>query len=313
MTMRARFLARTVMTAIAAAGLWMPIAAAPRQAVPRSGGFHAAPSHATRSPATRAPVPARGQVAPRGTANGVARYGYGGGSVGWGYPGWGWCYPGWGWGWGWSGWWGWGWPGYYAYYGYAPYEGDAYYAAAPPPPQGPAVIETDVVPGKAAVWLDGEQVGFADDYDGRWDRLTIAPGHHVVEFKKAGYRTLVVELEARPGMHYGFDDALAKGEGEERRTIAPPEHPASPDPPREPAQPSARLTVRAMPADTAIYLDGAYLGLASELSNLHGAIGVARGSHRIEAVRPGFVSATRTVDVDGTDVEVIEFNLERSH
>ena len=311
MTTRARSFARMLLTAILAAGLWMPISAAPRQAVPRSGGYRAAPSHPTRSPATRAPVPARGQVAPRGTANGVAHYGYHSGSVGWGYPGW--CYPGWGWGWGWSGWWGWGWPGYYGYYGYyGPYWGDAYYAAAPPPPQGPAVIETDVVPGKAEVWLDGESVGFADDYDGRWDRLTIAPGRHVVEFKKSGYRTLVVDLDAGPGMHYAFDDTLAKGEGEEHRTLAPPQSPSPSDPPQESAQPSARLAVRAMPADAAIYLDGTYLGLASELSNLHGAIGVARGSHRLEAVRPGFLSAVRTVEVQGPDVEVVEFNLEPS-
>ncbi|HZN56078.1 MAG TPA: PEGA domain-containing protein [Candidatus Polarisedimenticolaceae bacterium] len=300
MSTRARFLFRIGVAIAATLAVGIPALAQNRHAVPRSSA-HSAPVRAAR------PSAARGAVAPRGTANGTARYGYHGGGVVGGYPGWGWCAPyyGWGWGWGWGGWWGWGWPGYG--YGYAPY-GPAYvYAGDGPQVHVPAAVETDVTPAKAEVWLDGESVGFARDYDGRWDTLSIPAGHHVLEFRKSGFRTLVVEVDARPGARYVFDDVLAEGEGEERRTIAASEKPSGGGEPS-----GGRLTVHADPADTAIYLDGEYLGLASELSRLHGPIAIAQGSHRVEAVRPGYASAARTVEVGADGTAVVEFTLERA-
>src|SRR5262245_9630401 len=224
MTQRASVLASVGLAAAIVSSL-VPAWAGPRQAVPHGGGGAmpraSAPSH-TMSTATRGGPP-RGHVPPRGTANGTAHYGYTHGGVG-GYPGYGYggCYPYWGWGgywgWGWSGWWGWPgyayYPPYYGYYGYAP--------DLPGPSYGPAPIETDVTPGKTEVLLDGSSVGFAKDYDGRWDTLPVASGHHVIEFRKDGYRSLIVEIDARPGAHYRFDDVLVAGEGEDRRSLAPP-------------------------------------------------------------------------------------------
>ncbi len=288
-----------------------PRTSAPRASAPRAG------APARGYPAPRGTVPARGYPAHGGTANGVARYGYGYG-YGYGYPYWG---AGWGW-WG-AGWYGdwWGWPyygygAYWPYYGYGPVPDSYVLAVEAPPPSGPATVETGVTPSKANVLLDGDTVGFASDYNGRWDTLSVAPGPHTIAFQEKGYRTLVVTFEARPGATYAFNDTLVPGDGEDRRalpaasTATPPQIPApSPLPSPSPIT-LGRLRVHVEPPDAAVYLDGEYLGLGAELSRIHGAFAVATGGHRLEAVRPGFVSADRPIEVGDSDVVVVELTLE---
>jgi PEGA domain-containing protein len=255
-----------------------------------------------------------------GTASGIAHYGHGYGYpyYGYGYPYY--WYPWWG---GWYPWWGVGWYGSWGWggYGYAGYYGPYYdtdvgtEGSYAPAPQGPATIETGVSPAKAEVVLDGEAVGFASDYNGRWDELTVAPGQHTITFRAKGYRSLVVDLEARPGATYKFHDALAPGEGEEHRTLASAEPPAT-QPPQEANAPGSvtvatgRLRIHAEPPDAAVYLDGEYLGMAGDLDRIHGSLAVAAGKHRLEVVRPGFASTARSIDVEGTAPATVELRLE---
>jgi hypothetical protein len=169
-------------------------------------------------------------------------------------------------------------------------------------PTGPAIVETSVSPSKAEVVLDGEDVGFASDYNGRWDRLTVTPGRHTISFSANGYRTLVVEFEAHPGGAIVFRDELSRGEGEERRPLAP-----AAAAPSAPAM--GRLRVRVEPADAAVYLDGAYLGVAGEIARMHGPLPVAVGSHHVEAMRPGYAPGSRTVDVAEAAAATVELTL----
>lgn len=286
-----------------ALGSWAE--AGPRQAAPRASrpASHAVAMRHGGASLSRSVPPGVHASAPR-VANGVARYGYGhGGGSGFGYPYWGGYYPYWGW----SGWWclsgWWDWPGY-AEYVYGPWYGPgvgSYDAEAAEPPRGPAEIETDVSPSRAEVVLDGEAVGFAADYDGRWDELQVTPGKHTIAFRSQGYRTLTIELEASPAMHYEFNDVLVRGEGEDHRTIAAP--PTS-------IATRGRLKVSVQPTDAAVYLDGEYLGSGNELARTHGAIPVITGTHRLEAVRPGYASQVRTVEVGETDVAAVDLKLE---
>jgi hypothetical protein len=284
-------------------------------AVPRGGGGSPrASGHATRpsggSGGARAVAPRQGggpgaHVA-RTPVSGTAHYGHGHGyGYGYGHGG----YYGGYWG-GWYPWWGagyyWGWPYYgYGYYGYG-------YPYVPPyaiydggggndvSPDEPASIETDVSPSKAEVLLDGESVGYASDYDGRWDDLKISPGHHTISFAHKGYKTLVVGLEARPGAEYEFKDVLAHGDGEVHREV------------KQAAAPkdsTAGLRIAVTPEDAAVYLDGQYLGLAGELGQIHGALKIDAGEHKLEAVRPGYGSEVRTIGVEPGGVASISFTL----
>jgi hypothetical protein len=254
-----------------------------------------------------------GRVATR--AQGRATYGYGHGGFGYRPYSWDWYYgPWWSLGlwWGWPGYWGDGWgygrPGWYA--GGYPGYGDEIEI-------GPAIVETSVRPKKAQVVLDGEPIGEARDFNGTWDALELDPGHHVLEFEAKGCMTLEVGVDAKPGRHYRIAYALREGEGRDPRSysIASPAPPrASAMPPEEapPAPGTTRgdaetgvhrgfLKVLVSPPDAAVYLDGEFLGRGDELARLHGAIPVAAGEHRIEVVRPGYLSRTETANVAGDD------------
>ncbi len=110
---------------------------------------------------------------------------------------------GWGWGWGWPGWYG---PGY-GYYG-------PYNVYGPSSRWG--VIDTDISPEEAHVYLDGRYIGTADDFDGNPDYLYLRPGHYRIEFRLEGYETLVREVDSRPGMFVDYKDKLHKIAGAKR-------------------------------------------------------------------------------------------------
>ena len=300
-----------------------------RAAVPHGGGGggHAAP----------AGTATRGGVPPHGTANGTARYGYGyyGGHGYWGgyypyYPYWGWGaywgYPYWGVGWSVS----WGWPYYYGPYYGGGYYGPAYTFDGPPPhPSGPAVVYTDINPKKAQVVLDGQLVGSAKDFSGRWDELKIDPGHHTVTFRQEGYKSLTYEIEAQAGASYHLTETMAAGNGDDHRVIAAPaEHHAEEKPvaaegngnapaaapPHDAGVARGLIRIRVTPEDASVYLDGEFLGMGSELARLHGAIPVATGEHKLEIVRPGYASDVRTVRVgDDGNAAQVEVVLSREH
>jgi hypothetical protein len=146
---------------------------------------------------------------PASAAPGRGGHGGGGGGRGHGGGGWGgrtrvFIGVGGGWGWGY-----WGWPGYYGYYG----PGYGYYGGyGRPYAYGPAsnwaVIDTDIAPEEAQVYLDGRYIGTADDFDGNPDYLYLKPGRYRIEFRLEGFATLTRQIEARPGMKLDFKDKL---------------------------------------------------------------------------------------------------------
>ena len=136
----------------------------------------------------------------------------GGGHRGGGQSHWG---RGRGWGWGgrvgWGVGWGWGYPGYgYGYgYGYPPYRYE----------YGPArwaVVDTDVSPEEARVYLDGKYIGLADDFDGYPDYLYLRRGRYRLEFRLDGFQSKLVEVTARPGQKLEFGEKLVPSPGARR-------------------------------------------------------------------------------------------------
>jgi len=114
-----------------------------------------------------------------------------------------------GWGWGW----GWGWPGWYGYPGYYP----GYYAPGYGARSQWAVIDTDISPEEAYVYLDGRYIGTADDFDGYPDYLYLGPGHYRIEFRLEGYQSITKEVDAQPGVYLDFKDKLPKVPGATQR------------------------------------------------------------------------------------------------
>ncbi len=121
------------------------------------------------------------------------------------------------WGWGW----GWGAPYWYGAYWYRPWYGPYYgpsygrYSAYGTPPNW-AVVDTDVSPERARVYLDGQFIGTADDFDGYPDYLYLKRGRYRLEFRLDGYQTREISVDARPGVKIDVDDKLAKIPGAPR-------------------------------------------------------------------------------------------------
>lgn len=228
-------------------------------------------------------------------------------------------WPWWGAGWGW-GWWGWGWP-YAGYWGeYYP----AYGYSRTAPPDSAAAVELHISPRKATVRVDGYEVGQARDFNDSYTPLFLTEGEHVVELSYRGYKTLKVRVHGSAGSELNLHYDLEKGEGVDSRSeaaeITPTPAPApAPESKREPAatpSPESRgslrtgmMRIHVEPDDAAVYLDGEFLGTADELSRLHGALSVAAGEHKVEAVRPGYRSQTITVDVREDEPGTVRISL----
>lgn len=305
----------TAVLLVAVAPAW----AADRKAVPRSGHGASPPTRsrvATQAPSPRSGTPARTPV------QGRAHYGYGGSGYG-GYPG---HYPGW-YGPLWSyGFW-WGWPSAYwdPWWYPTPY---VYVERDSAIPVGPALLETDVVPRKARVRLDGEDVGRVKDYNGTWDQLPLREGRHVVEFEADGYQTLRVVLDASAGRRYRVVYALQRGAGLDERSSPDPASLPPPEPAMAPAGVSAVETATApgdlrlsiptgflkleiAPPDASVYLDGEFFARAEEIARLHGAIPLVSGEHRLEVVRPGFADHEETLTIRPDEATAISVTLTR--
>jgi hypothetical protein len=135
-------------------------------------------------------------------------YGHYGGYYGRYYYPYAYGYPYWGFGFGY------GYPAYgYGYGGFYPYAGGAYYY------QGYGEIRTQVKPDEAQVYLDGDYVGVADDFNSWYQRMNVEPGRHRLVFRLQGFQPYVLTLRVLPGENYNVkhdmipgDDALPESE-----------------------------------------------------------------------------------------------------
>lgn len=99
------------------------------------------------------------------------------------------------------------------------------------------------------------------------------------------------------GERYGADRPRAWDEGAAESV----EEGATLDARSEPG----RLRLRIVPDDASIYLDGRFLGTASELSRLRAGLIVDPGVHKLEVVRPGRQAEERTIEIEsGRELEV---------
>ena len=296
----------------------------------REGGSSSAGSRSGGSASRREPTGAQARHPRAGTGTGFRRgsgsYYYGSPfyrSRYYGYGYYGSPYYG-GWGIGYS-------PYYYSgYYGYSPY----YYGGRGYGNRAGAV-RVLVEPNETRVYVDGYYAGVADDFDGIFQRLHLAPGRHDISLRLDGYRTQNFKLyvpydhtikihhkmapgsptdvseetlgrpedvtdlgrEGRYGRYDGDDEDGFEVEDREDDDLG-----------RGNARGEVgtlRLTVE--PSDASVYVDGAFRG-TGRLRSLR----LPAGPHRIEVVRPGYRTLEREVDVrPGREVEV-RFDLERS-
>jgi hypothetical protein len=75
----------------------------------------------------------------------------------------------------------------------------------------PAVVETYVNPGRAAVFVDGMYAGHADEFDGGGNELLLQPGQHKIDIALPGYKPFTTEVSLLPNQLFKFQVKLVPG------------------------------------------------------------------------------------------------------
>ncbi len=75
----------------------------------------------------------------------------------------------------------------------------------------PAVVETYVNPGRAAVFVDGMYAGHADEFDGGGDELLLQPGKHKIDITLPGYKAFKADVSLLPNQVFKFQVQLVPG------------------------------------------------------------------------------------------------------
>ncbi|MEE8138301.1 MAG: PEGA domain-containing protein [Thermoanaerobaculia bacterium] len=226
----------------------------------------------------------------------------------------------------------------YSYYGsyWGPYYYPPVYAGYGRPHYANrylGALDLNVKPKKAEVYLDGEHIGLAKDFDGFPGFLWLEKGTYEISFYLPGYRTLTRSLTVYPGSGVDVRLRLEPGEAVLPEKPLRPRARAADRPParwrdrdddddrgerdrelrreveketeRDIRSEPGRLRLRIAPEDATVYLDGRFLGSGEELGRLHAGLIVEPGDHLLEVVRPGFESRRLEVRVgEGEEVEL---------
>lgn len=198
-------------------------------------------------------------------------------------------------------------------------------------------LDLDVSPEKAQIFIDGNYVGVADEYDGFPAFLWLEEGTYDVAIYKPGFETIFRQYSIYPGVVIDVEDRMQPG-----KSIHPEEHASTSTvnrderirrnrereaaveteksvevergdwaPSGSPADDSSdigRMVLNIFPPDAAVYLDGIFLGTAEEVTGLTAGLVVDPGEHYLEVARPGFES--REIDIDVGVGERVDLTVE---
>ncbi len=127
--------------------------------------------------------------------------GYYGGYIGLGGYGW-YGYPGYGY---------YGGSGYYGYPGYPGYYGGGYTSVYPAAGATMGALDLDVSPEGAQIYVDGDLVGVADDFDGYPTYLWLEKGTYDVVIFAPGFQTIARQYSIYGGMVIDVEDSMVPG------------------------------------------------------------------------------------------------------
>ena len=80
-----------------------------------------------------------------------------------------------------------------------------------PMPKDTAELKISVKPSRAAVFIDGNFIGHADEFDGMGRGLVVTPDKHRVRIALPGYQTFETEVTVRPHQKLKIETELVKG------------------------------------------------------------------------------------------------------
>jgi hypothetical protein len=180
-------------------------------------------------------------------------------------------------------------------------------------------LDLNVRPKNTEVYVDGQYVGLAKQYDGFPGHLWLEKGVYEVAFYRPGFETqtrtvkiltdliLDLEIEMFEGQAVQPEMRLEPSIGDEgvdeyvRR--------APPVRDRAPTVKQSRMHVNVEPGNATVYLDGNLLGTGDELAGLRAGLILSAGSHTLEVSGEGFETIERRILVEPGEEVDLAFEL----
>jgi len=129
--------------------------------------------------------------------------------------------------------------------------------------EGATKVERD-----SGVWVDGDYVGFLKELHGD-KKLMLLPGDHEISVRQSGYDDFLRKIVVEPGQVQTVQVTMHLSP----RAVTP--------------DVTATLKLNVEPGRAAVFLDGQYVGHASEFGGVHFML-ISPGTHRVKVGLPGY-------------------------
>lgn len=130
----------------------------------------------------------------------------------------------------------------------------------------------------SGVWIDGEYVGYVKELKGD-KKVLLLPGKHQIAVRQAGYAEFAQEIVIEPGQLETIQVKMHMLPGEKMPEV------------------TSELKITVQPKRAAVFLDGRYVGHASELGGKFHSLEVNPGKHKIKVELPGYRTYETELDV----------------
>ena len=131
----------------------------------------------------------------------------------------------------------------------------------------------------SGVWIDGDYVGYVKELKGN-KKILLLPGKHHIDVRQKGYADFTQDIVVEPGQMQTIQVSMHLLPGATTPDV------------------TSELKITVQPKRAAVFLDGSYVGHASELGGKFHSMLVSPGMHHIKVELPGY----RTFE---TDVNVL--------
>ncbi|HSN85139.1 MAG TPA: PEGA domain-containing protein [Thermoanaerobaculia bacterium] len=85
-------------------------------------------------------------------------------------------------------------------------------------------LDLDISPGRTEVYLDGQNIGIVDQFDGFPQYLWLEKGTYDLVFYREGYKTQARQISVYPGLVIGVDGRMERGESVRPEDLGPTTH-----------------------------------------------------------------------------------------
>src|SRR5580692_2887516 len=131
---------------------------------------------------------------------------------------------------------------------------------------------------ESGVWVDGNYVGYLKELKGD-KKLLLLPGEHEVAVRQSGYDDFVQKVVVEPGQVHTVVVRLTLSPHAEKPTI------------------TSTLKLNIQPGRAAVFLDGRFVGHASDFGGKLHSMLVSPGKHTIKVELPGYRTFETEIDL----------------